>query len=903
MTAPAAPPWEPRLWFPQTKLRPPQPGRGTLVRAQLLAQTRAALLGHRLTLVAAPAGAGKSTLLAALPGVLAELPIAWLALDADDNDPTTFAAALVAALRAALPALGGATEALLDSLPDPGAQLRRLMGTLVNDLLAPSVGPFVLVLDDLHVVGEPAIHAALDHLLERLPDGAHVAVATRYDPPLALARLRARGQLAEVRLPDLRFTPSETGALLNDRLALDLPASEVLTLHERVGGWAAGLRLLALMLGRLPSADERRAFIARLGDDGRYLFDFLAEEVLGQQEPELQRFLLDSAILPELTPDLCRAVTGRDDAPRLLDRAYRRNLFLTITGGPVAETGAAFRFHDLFAEFLRGRLAGESPERTRELHRRAAEAATEPARAIAHYCAAGLWEEAARAIEESGPAFARHGMYRRLHDWIAALPDEVREAHPRLLHLLGAYAFYTGSWEVARPLLERAHAGLVAAGDRAAELESAMLLMNIAARSGDPTRVAALVARATASGPLPVRFQVFLNIGRAWDSIRLGDFAPVEGAVAACVDLLLASDDPTVWSMAHFAAPLALGPGGPTTLEGYCRGALQRFGDGLSLTRAGAEQLAGYLHLVRGRLDDAAAAIGRAVALGEQLGGVADGEPGIDQTRYALELLRHGPVAAARYSGERLLQIERNTVLRTWRPGYRYLLAKAHWLAGAATDARAAASELAAGGPFPDFPLVPQARVLLDGMLATSAGRYAEAERDLRAAAAFRPPYYTVLFWLDHPQILLAHCYERWGRPREALEALRPVLAECERLDTPGIILKVGPVVAPLLRLAAEHGVQTPFAARTLGLLGASTPPVAPAALDSVPVPDTGEVLSPREVEVLRLLVAGASNAAIADALFISPNTVKTHVARLLAKLGVASRTAAAARARDLGLA
>ena len=189
-------------------------------------------------------------------------------------------------------------------------------------------------------------------------------------------------------------------------------------------------------------------------------------------------------------------------------------------------------------------------------------------------------------------------------------------------------------------------------------------------------------------------------------------------------------------------------------------------------------------------------------------------------------------------------------------------------------------------------------------MLSTSAGRHAEAERALRAAVTFRPPYYTVLFWLDHPRILLAHSYERWGRPREALDELRPVLEECERLDTPGIILKVGPVVvAPLLRLAAERGVHAPFAARLLSLLGVHDADTAAKANDGIPVPATGETLSPREVEVLRLLAAGASNAAIAEGLFISQNTVKTHVARLLAKLDVASRTAAAARARDLGIA
>jgi LuxR family maltose regulon positive regulatory protein len=894
---PVAPRWEPRIWFPQTKLRPPQVGGSTLPRPHLLAQLRAAVLAHRLTLLAAPAGAGKSTLLAALPGALPGLPVAWLALDAEDNDPTTFVSALVLALRAALPTLGRATEALLDSLPEPGAQLRRLVGTLINDLLAAAIGPFILVLDDLHAVGEPAIHTALDYLLERLPDDAHVVIASRYDPPLALARLRARGHLAEFRLGELRFTPGETGQLLNDQLALDLPHREVATLHERVGGWAAGLRLLALMLGRLPTPEERRAFVARLGEDGRYLFDFLAEEVLGQQEPELQRFLLDIAILPELTPSLCRAVTGRDDAPQLLDRAYRRNLFLTLTGGPIAETGATFRFHDLFAEFLRGRLNGESPEHARHLHRRAARAAADPARAVAHYSAAEAWDEATRVIEEFGPDLARHGLYRRLHDWIMALPEEVRESHPRLLQLLGAYAFYAGRWDVAVPLLERA-ASRVTPDDRETTAEVLLMLLNISERTGARERAAEAAARLVEFGTLPPRLQIIWDIGRTWRSVRAGDYAATEHHVAECVDLLLSSDDPAVWNAVPLAPLLALGPSGPAKLAAYYEGALQRFGNRLSPARINADQGLGYLHMIAGRLDAAATAAGRATAAGEQLGGAPETDPGLIQIAFALHVMRADPGAAERYLADFWPQIEANALLRTWLPGYRYLRAKAHWLADRPAEALAIVAELGAGGPYADFPLVPLAQQLLNGMLATSAGRYGDAERELREATTSIPPYFSVLFWLDHPRVLLAHCYERWGRPREALETLRPVLEECERLDTPGVILKVGPVVAPLLRLAAERGVHATFAARTLGIKEATGAP----ATDGIPVPDTGETLSPREVDVLRLLATGEGNAAIGAALFISQNTVKTHVARILAKLGVSTRTQAARRARDLGI-
>lgn len=815
-------PREPHLWFPQTKLHAPLPGTDTLPRPRLLASVRAAILTHRLALIAAPAGAGKTTTLAAALREDPALAVGWLALDADDNDPATFAAALLAAVRGGLPDLGGLAQSLLDDLPNPGGQVRRLLSVLINDLPDCSSRPFVLVLDDLHAITEPAIHEALDHFIERLPAGAHVAATTRYDPPLALARLRARGQLAELRLPDLRFTTDETGDLLNGQLALDLPAGDVALLHDRTEGWAAGLRLLALMLGRLAAGEERRALIARLGDDGRYIFEFMADEVLHQQEPELQRFLLDVAILPELTPALCRAVTGREDAGQLLDRAFRRNLFLTLTGGPVGETGRAYRFHDLFAAFLRGRLAEESPDHARELHRRAAEAATDASQAIAHYCAAEYWEEAARVIEERGGEFARQGMYRRLHDWIAALPTGMRDNRPRLLLLSGAYAFHTGDWATARPLLERAWHGLSATGDAATALEATMFLINIAARSGDAASLGAWTKRAAEYGPLPAPLRLFLDLGRAWDGVRTNDYAVVEERVAACVDLILASDDPAMWNIAAVAPPLALGPSGTAKLAKLYSGALRRVGSGLSLASAAAESGLAYLHLVRGQFDDAAAAAERASAIGDQLGGIVDLVPGDIQIAFTLALLRDGPEAAEHVIEARWPQIAGNAALRAWLPGFRYLVAKARWLAGRTAAAGEALAGLDAGGPYPEFPLVAHAQHLLAGMLATSAGDHAGAEFHLRAAAAIVPPYYSVLFWLDHPGILLAHAHERAGRPSEALEALRPVLEEYERLDTPGIILKVGPIVAPLLRLAAERQVHAAFAERLLALLGSA---------------------------------------------------------------------------------
>jgi LuxR family maltose regulon positive regulatory protein len=300
------------IWLTQTKLQPPLPRSDVIPRPRLLAALRDGLTSRRLTLLSAPAGYGN-----------------WLTLDEGDNDPVIFLAYLVAALRRLNPACGATAQTLLSDLPDPGAQARRLVGVLVNDVMETLPDPFALVLDDLHLITEPTVYIALDYLLAHLPPQMHLGIATRHDPPLALARLRARGQLAELRAPDLRFTSDEATAFLNETLRLGLSSDDLVALQSRTEGWAVGLRLLSGSLDRIPTPAGRAAFIAHLAHTDRYVFDFLADEVLSRQSEAVRTFLLETSILPELTAPLCNAVTGRTDAAAILDDLDRRSLFCT----------------------------------------------------------------------------------------------------------------------------------------------------------------------------------------------------------------------------------------------------------------------------------------------------------------------------------------------------------------------------------------------------------------------------------------------------------------------------------------------------------------------------------------------------------------------------------------------
>ncbi|MBI4322586.1 MAG: AAA family ATPase [Chloroflexi bacterium] len=880
-------------WLTQTKLHPPHLREDTLPREPLLAALHQAIASHPLTLISAPAGYGKTTLLAALAHAYPELSVAWLSLDQEDNEPARFMAALVAALRRANPACGATTQTLLTSLPDPGAEGRRFVGVLVNDILETLPGPVALILEDLHLIAEPTVYASLDYLLERLPPQLHLVVSARHDPPLALARLRARGQLAELRLGDLRFTANEAAVFLNDRFRLGLSLEDLASLYARTEGWAAGMRLIADSLDRIPTPAGRTAFVANFAQTDRYVFDFLADEVLAHQSAAVRAFLLDTSILPELAPALCKAVTGRDDAPAILEEIYRRNLFLVAAD----EAGTAYRYHHLFAEFLRGRLAQVMPERVAELHRRAAEAENVPARAIAHYLAAQLWEEAADIMEQVGEDIARDGLLGMLRGWIEALPASVRERRPWLLYFLGVSALVRGALDEASSLLERALDGFASAGDEAGQGLCLLEMVSVANSQFDYERQAAFTRQALAY-PLPPHGQVQLLMARAFQSEYQGRWSEVDADVDQAMRITLESGDSRAFIIMATILRLdfTLLPNGPERLERYCRQVLARFGDGGGPVQAGAYSLLGFIHFLRGRLDAAIQEAERAYAITRQLGGSVylEGEVGFVLSFGAT--IRGDYAAAASYWETRLPQLEQTPAVVPLIVPILYLIGRAYWLQGLLERAGQCHDRICAVAGGQELPEATTTRALMRALLEISEGRYVDAERTLRPAVAVeeRVPH-CIIF--GSARLLLAYLYLRWNRSRDALSELAPLLAECERNRTPGWILKEGAVVVvPLLRLAIERGVHATFAASLLHLLGEGDEP------GPVRVPDTGETLTAREIQVLRLIVAGSSNREIARQLVISEHTVKVHITNILGKLRASSRTQAAARARDLRL-
>ena len=344
-----------------TKLHVPAIGAQLVHRAALL-DALSAGRRRKLTLLSAPAGWGKTTLLAQWAlGAGEDQRFGWLSLDPSDNDPVWFWMYVVAALQKISPGVGIRALELLAMGADP---VQVVLPTLLNDLDT-IASPMVLILDDYHLVVSRAVHEQLAFFISRLPANLHLVLATRSDPMLPLARLRASGELAEMRTDDLRFGAIEADHLLNDVLGLDLAHEDIQLLHRRTEGWAAGLYLAALSLaGRADTA----AFIRTFAGDNRHIVDYLMAEVLDGQPPHLRSFLLRTSVLGRLSGPLCDAMLQTSGSASVLEKIERENLFVV----PLDMSRHWYRYHQLFGELLRTELRRSEPDLVADLHRRAA---------------------------------------------------------------------------------------------------------------------------------------------------------------------------------------------------------------------------------------------------------------------------------------------------------------------------------------------------------------------------------------------------------------------------------------------------------------------------------------------------------------------------------------------------
>lgn len=881
-----------------TKVRVPHTG--AVVPRPRLMERLAAALARPLTLVAAPAGSGKTTLLAAWAAATPRT-VAWVSLDADDNDPARFLSCVAAAFDASAPGTGEQVRRLLTATYPAGPAA--VMAALANEVDARG-GQWALVLDDYHLIEEAAIHEGIAYLVTHLPPNLRMILSCRGDPPLPLASLRARNQLSELRVADLRFSVEEAAALLASLTGAPLPEAEIIALTERLEGWVAGLVLAGLALhGRTGSAPSA----AVLSGEHRYIVDYFVDEILLRVDPAVERFLLRTSILNRLTAPLCDALLDETGSQAMLERLERANLFVFA----LDDERRWFRYHHLFAGVLRHRLARREPERLPDLHRRAAEwhlaHGDDVAVAIHHLLAIPDPERAAMVIERHAPALLACGEVRTLRDWVEALPEATVLDRPWLC-LRHAWALaHAGLPDTAETRLRNVETWLATAGgspDTPLLLgELVTLRSRVAVIRNEPERTVELAHQALAILPAhdaPNRAAIGLNLGGAYSAI--GDLDAAGRAYAEVIALGPAAGPLAAALALRYRADLEV-------VRGRLHSAARLYGEAADFVLAqGAGDLPAKGIICEGLADLAYQRNDLDAAEEQAREAIARGDRGGEAVKISVPaLITLAKVRQARGDSEGALETIERAVLLGYGPGPAAWRARL-WLRQG--DLRAASAWARASGLDPasivdvrsEIELATLARVLVAEGSPEEAAQLAARLLDLaeRLGRAGRAIEFL---------IVLALAQQASGEADQAVAMLaRALTLACDE-GFIRVFADEGPPLAPILsrargRLRRGDGRErraSAFANTILAAIAAETaegpaenrPPLAVLLV---------EPLTEREREVLRLLAAGQTNQEIADALYVTVGTVKTHTHRIYAKLGVRGRTEAIARGREAGL-
>ena len=869
---------------------------------------------HKLTLISAPAGFGKTTLLSEW---LADgrRPAAWLSLDEEESDLTRFLTYLIAALQTISGDIGAVVLPVLAS-PQP-LPVEAILSDLINDIAA-IPDDFILVLDDYHLVDDPSVDRALGFLLERQPPQMHLAITTREDPNLPLARLRVRDQLTELRAADLRFTPSEAAEFLNQVMGLALTADEVAALDSRTEGWIAGLQLAALSMKGNRDVSE---FIQAFTGDHRYIVDYLVEEVLKKQPEALRRFLLETSILDRLNGPLCDVVTGQPGGKARLEALQRGNFFLI----PLDDRRHWYRYHHLFADVLRAHLTAERPAQLPILHSRASEWYAQNGsmpEAIHHALAARDFERAAGLIEQALPATRQSRQEATLLHWLQALPDDVFQHRPMLsVHYAGA-------------LLQNGKLDGVEAHLRAAErwLGEDVGMLPVFADEVDFQRLPGLVAmyraalaliRGDSAGTMTHARRV-IDLAREEDNFMRGAASSLMGLAAwtggdlETAHRMFASGMDYLLQDGYIADVI----GGTVTLsdirmtQGRLREALGNYERGLQLaTRHGGPPLRGAADMHVGlsdiyrelnELDLAGQHLQNSLALGE-LNSLPK-----NPYRWRLASARLRQIRGDSDGALVLLDEAERLFESDFSPNVRPVAAiRARLWIGAGRLAEALGWTRAVGVSAEDDPSylhefehITLARLLLAQAGGDAAGNglpeaIALLDRLLRAAEDGGRMGSVVEIL-----VLQSLAQQLQGDRPAALAQLQRALTLAEPEGYMRLFLDEGDALAQLMAEAAGQGIMPDYTGRLLSAFAAErqgpaagmAQPVSPSS--SLPI----EPLSHRELEILRLFQTELSGPEIAQELVIGLSTVRTHSKSIYSKLNVNSRRAAVRRAEELGL-
>ena len=844
-------------------------------------------LHRKLTLIAAPAGFGKTTLVSAwMAGC--DQQVAWLSLDKGDSDPTLFLTYLVAALQTIAPTIGGGVLGALQSSQPPPTE--SILTALLNESTT-IPDHFVLVLDDYHVIDAKPIDHALTYLVEHLPPQMHLVIATREDPQLPLARLRARGQLTELRATDLRFTPSEAAAFLNQVMGLNLSAQDIARLSTRTEGWIAGLQLAALSM---QGHQDTASFIRSFTGSHHFVLDYLVEEVLGQQDARLQTFLLRTSILDRLCGSLCDAVllTPSGSGQETLEYIEHANLFLV----PLDNERRWYRYHQLFADLLRQRLqssTGDEVGDVTELHRRASvwyEDNGLEIEAFHHAIAANDIERAERLIEGEGMPLQFRGAGAPVLNWLESLPRTVLDARPSLWVTYASALLFGGRHTAVEQKLQAAEAALQSTepDDRIADLVGRIASMRatLAVIQHDGETIITQSRRALEylhPNNLPVRTATTWTLGYAYQ--LQGDRVAASQAYTEVISIGKSFGD----SIYTLAATINLGQ-------------LQEAGNQLSMAAESYRrslQLAGYPP--------------QRMACEAHLG-------------LARVFYEWNDLEAAEQHGQQSAQLARQILVDSFA-AYEVFVARLKLAQG---DVSGAATVLDEAEAFvrrhrfvfrmPDVAAAQVLTLLRQGHLAAAAhlaqthdlpisqARVHLAQGDTSAALAVLLPWRRQVEakgWADERlkvMVLQAVALHMNGDKDKAVQLLFDALTLAEPGGFIRLFVDEGLPMAHLLSEVADFGRMPGYTGKLLAVLKAEAQKREDTSSPSPPAQPFLEPLSPRELEVLHLMAAGLSNQEMCERLFVALDTVKGHNRKIFGKLQVQRRTEAVARARELGL-
>ena len=885
---------DPLLW---TKVFKPVLRPGIVERPRLMKVLNA---GHgdgvletyaRLILVSAPAGFGKTTLVSAWLAQAEDVQPAWLSLDEGDNDPVRFLAYLIAAVQVPVPGAAETAEHLLQS-PQPAAA-DTVLTILINDI-SQNGQPIIIVLDDYQAITNPSVHQALSYLVDHLPPTLHLLINTRSDPPLPLSRLRARGQLLEIRADDLRFSLNEAGRFFSQVMDLSLANEELAVLEQRTEGWIAGLQLAGLsMQGR----DDLADFIAAFAGSNRYILDYLTDEVLDQRPEGTRSFLLQTSILNNLCGPLCDAVTCQTTGQATLERIDQANLFLI----PLDEARHWYRYHHLFAEVLRQRLHKEQSSNLPELHRRARvwlENNGLAHEAIPHSLAGHDFDQAARLIEHIHGDKWQSGEIKTLQNWLAALPAESWQSHPRLWLIQAWAAMTVGEFDAADEMLHEAETALSLLDEETARGLHAELLAFRASHASLTQDPQAVKLAEMALQELPsdywMRGMLVVFLGSAY--YTMGDLDAAAGALA----LAPGARSGDTGLRPHQIHLLAFG-GMVQLAKGNLQAARSLVSQALNLAEPGGEPIpyvgtlmaymaASLVLYELGEIDLVESYLNRCLTLAISFGSA-------EVQIFALSglvrshLARDDIKTAAGYIGRIDGLLDAHTFNLSISAYVRYhrfqLLLKQGNLAAAEEWATPPSEWL---GPLNAYALhrVAQSQLLI------AQGEFAAALEKLQILIA-ETEIAGHITLLVKALILQALAHHGLGRSSHAQAALENALALA---GTEGFVQAFVDEGQPIESLLLQARQRSRFANYIDNLLDTFR-----AKKSKQHQPDLlPEPLSERELEVLRLAAAGATNMEIAERLFITLPTVKKHMGNIFVKLDTSNRTQAVTHARELHL-